>query len=47
MSLSNMVIVKGESDPTSMSVVLKFSKLISTDTMAEAKMAGMRNGRVI
>jgi len=47
LSLSNIAIVSGESDPTSISVVLKFSKLISTDTTAEATIAGSRNGRVI
>ena len=47
LSLSNIVMVSGKSDPTSMSVVLKFSKLIRIDTTAEATMAGSKNGNVI
>ena len=45
-SLSNIVMVSGESEPTSISVVLKFSKLISTATMAAATIAGNKNGSV-
>jgi hypothetical protein len=37
LSLSNILIVRGESDPTSISIVLKFSNLMSSETMAEAQ----------
>ena len=47
LSLSNIAMVNGESDPTSIRVVLKFSKLMSTATTAEARIAGSRKGRVI
>ena len=42
-----MVIVSGASEPTSIKVVLKFSKLIKTATTPAPIIAGYKNGNVI